>query len=597
MFWLFVSLLPQTAQDFFDPGGECQYSGQIPMTRTDALRSRFPSRPTEAARGFIARRFRIDTRSLAAFRIFAGVLILVDILLRIRSFDFFYTDLGVLPVETAWNLVPSNAFSVFLLSGDPIFTAALFVIHFLVAIQLILGYRTRFAIVVSFLFVVSLDYRNPMVTSYADVIFRHMLFWAMFMPLGARYSIDALRADGERPRTYTGLAGAFALVQMISMYFVNGNQKLPWTDDWLNGNSMVATLNYDSVAFFLASYVREFPFFLQVSGVTWFTLMLGSPVLLVLAGRARYLLAIPYAMGHLFLSVTVRIGAFPFTAILGLMLFFQGAAWRDGRRIASWLDVPIERYYAAGVRFGERVDRRLPRIDRAVRSARERGAEIRRRELGSELTARLPGREALGMTVRVAVAFIVVVSGVFMVIPNLQTIGAIDDERAVPLQDEVEDTQSAFRLTQPPWNFYAGPITTDEYYVFAAETTGGTQVDAYNDRSLQWDRAYGSEQHRQFETYRHRFFMSSVVRRGESDRDRGVTEGYATYLCENYEFDGEEIRSIDMYAIDERTDIGNVTDYRSYDRNAVFLDSFGCGDVEHDEPITPPPEYEPVVGL
>ena len=45
----------------------------------------------------IYRRFGIDTRSLAAFRISLGLLILADLALRSRNLRAFYTDFGVLP--------------------------------------------------------------------------------------------------------------------------------------------------------------------------------------------------------------------------------------------------------------------------------------------------------------------------------------------------------------------------------------------------------------------------------------------------------------------------------------------------------------------
>src|SRR5690349_12104298 len=44
-----------------------------------------------------ARLFGVDLRSLAAFRIAAGIAVLVDLLLRARFLTAFYTDRGVLP--------------------------------------------------------------------------------------------------------------------------------------------------------------------------------------------------------------------------------------------------------------------------------------------------------------------------------------------------------------------------------------------------------------------------------------------------------------------------------------------------------------------
>lgn len=515
------------------------------------------------------KRIRIDTRSLAVFRILAGLLIVADIFLRLRSYRFFFTDDGVLPVGVAQDLAADQAISVFFLSGDPMVVLLLFGIHLLVAIQLILGYYTRFAMVVSFLFVISLDYRNLLVLSYADTLFRHMLFWAIFMPLGARYSIDAIRTDEEAPQHYTGLAGMFALLQMISMYFVNGSHKISWREEWLNGEVMTAVLHYDRVAFLLAEYIREFPLFLQFSGIMWYVLMLGSPLLLLFTGRGRYLLASVYAGGHLFLAVTVRIGAFPFVAIMGLALFFQSRVWDDARWIASRFGLPVDPVYKAVTPYGERLERQLPRL---------------------ELRERAPSSDRLETVASVVVIGIVLIAGVFMVLPNLQTTGILDDDEDLPFEDEVTGTQQSVLLTEPSWKFYAGPVYSNNYFVFVGETTDGQHIDVFNDRSLQWDRP-NEHNYEQLETYRHRFYMPSVTSRGGLSENHDVVKGYQQYLCENYEWDGQSLERINMYSIDEHVTSETVGNFRQYDRTAVLIDAHSCGDAEPGPISEPPPEY------
>jgi len=44
-------------------------------------------------------RIRIDDRSLALFRILVGFLIIIDVFLRFRNLEFFYTDSGPVPSE------------------------------------------------------------------------------------------------------------------------------------------------------------------------------------------------------------------------------------------------------------------------------------------------------------------------------------------------------------------------------------------------------------------------------------------------------------------------------------------------------------------
>jgi hypothetical protein len=79
----------------------------------------------------------------------------------------------------------------------------LFAIAALVAIALLVGYRTRLATVLLAL-LASLQARNPTLIQGGDNLLLLLLFWGMFLPLGARFAIDAAldrRAGGRRTHT------------------------------------------------------------------------------------------------------------------------------------------------------------------------------------------------------------------------------------------------------------------------------------------------------------------------------------------------------------------------------------------------------------
>ncbi|WP_435154009.1 hypothetical protein [Haladaptatus sp. DFWS20] len=110
----------------------------------------------------LARRIGIDARALAAFRICLGFLLLIDLLLRSRNLVVSYTNAGVLPRSVLEAQYPSmSQLSIHTLSGAVWFQVVQFIIAGLFAVSLLLGYRTRLSTVVSFVLLVSLQFRNP----------------------------------------------------------------------------------------------------------------------------------------------------------------------------------------------------------------------------------------------------------------------------------------------------------------------------------------------------------------------------------------------------------------------------------------------------
>ena len=106
--------------------------------------------------------FSIDLRSLAAFRVALGGVLLVDLALRARDLTAHYTELGVLPRAAfaehpvGW-LVPWFSLHA---HGPPAVQVALFVLAALLAAALAAGYHARLAACASWLLLVSLQNRN-----------------------------------------------------------------------------------------------------------------------------------------------------------------------------------------------------------------------------------------------------------------------------------------------------------------------------------------------------------------------------------------------------------------------------------------------------
>ncbi len=148
-----------------------------------------------------ARRFEIDLRALAAFRIAIGTLVIVDLLLRSRHLTAFYTDDGVLPLEALFSDY-SSVHSLHAVSGEAWVQALLFCVAGLFALAMIVGYRTRLATIVSWLLLLSLHARNPMILNGGDALFRMLLLWGIFLPSeSAGRSMPAGSIETDRQRS------------------------------------------------------------------------------------------------------------------------------------------------------------------------------------------------------------------------------------------------------------------------------------------------------------------------------------------------------------------------------------------------------------
>lgn len=463
-----------------------------------------------------------------------------------------YSENGAVPLSLAVDAASSDAFSVYYFTTDPTVTAALFVVQALFAVQLILGYRTRFATVVSFLLVISLDHRNPLVLSYADTLFRLLLFWAIFLPLGERWSVDAVHRSRETRRSYVGAAGALALGQMVTMYFINGLHKS--TDEyWTTGDAAPLVMGLGDTTFLLGDFVSQFTTVMQAGGLAWYYMMLASWLLIVLVGRKRYLAVGVYAFGHAAFAVTVRIGAFPYVAMAGLVLFLQTRFWEDLGAVGRRLGVEPERLAA-----------RLSRLERAA-------AVFPNPRQVDERTRRLRSR-AYTVSIVVVVAAILIASA-FSAQP-------VDERSPVEPDEHIEDVADRFSIDQPSWSVFAPtPRTTDRYYVFAAETADGEYLDVYNDRELSYDRPYEDEGlQSQYGTYRERFYMNDVRRAGFDDR-HDAPEKLGDYLCESWrEERGVELVRINMHYISEDVTMDTITEPEERDRSSVELYQHACGD-------------------
>ena len=271
----------------------------------------------------------IDTRSLAVLRIGMAASILIDLWARGRDLTAHYSDDGILPLEIKF--YRPSALSLHLLSGDASVQLCLFLVAAVFAVLMLVGYRTRLMVVICWFLLLSLQCRNPTVSTGGDTLLRMMMFWCMFLPLGARYSVDsALNVSLSKRRRWIADAATFALlIQFACMYCFSGLLKTDAT--WLvDGSAAYYALSLDMLTTSFGKYLLNFPRMLRASSFFLIYIECFAPLLIFFPWRnsvVRTLLFFIFFALHLSFQLTMYIGVFPMVAMVATFAYLPSGVW------------------------------------------------------------------------------------------------------------------------------------------------------------------------------------------------------------------------------------------------------------------------------
>jgi hypothetical protein len=284
---------------------------------------------------FLAKSFRdlafIDYRTLALFRIGFGLVLFVDFLGKASDLTAFFTDRGILPRALATESLGWWSFSFHMASGAFWFQAILMAGGLLLSLCLIFGYQTRLVTVLTWLFVVSLQGRNQLILHSGDALARLMLFWSMFLPLDARYSLDRLvlnrRGEKYPEKGVANVASLAILVQVLFMYFFTS--LLKDHPEWnRNFQAVYYAMSLEQFTTPLGQSLLAYPALLKVLTAMTYYLELAGPILLFIPLIQIYMRsALPFAfIGlHFSLFLCMYLGTFPWICMACWILFFPSA--------------------------------------------------------------------------------------------------------------------------------------------------------------------------------------------------------------------------------------------------------------------------------
>jgi hypothetical protein len=285
--------------------------------------------------------FSIDLRSLALFRVCLALMLLWDLILR--SFDMadFYTDEGVLPRQFWVHTTNGWQLSLHAANGELWWQILLFVIAGVFALGLLIGYRSKLMAFVSWLLLMSLLNRNGFILQSGDPLLVILCFWSLFLPIGARWSVDAAlqpelrdnpnlqRFSANDSQLYFSMATVAVIFQVLYLYFFTALLKTgkAWV---VRFDAVFYAISLQHFATPIGAWFRQFPELLKIATLGVLIVEFFSPLLVLLPFGwpwTRIVGLLLLASLHVAFVLMLHIGLFPFIDFTSLTLLIPSVVW------------------------------------------------------------------------------------------------------------------------------------------------------------------------------------------------------------------------------------------------------------------------------
>ncbi|MEP7287769.1 MAG: HTTM domain-containing protein [Chloroflexota bacterium] len=305
-----------------------------------------------------------DSRPLSLFRIVFSILLVKEALYHLPLAALFYTDAGILPRAVIWDSVGrTERFSLMDALSTTWMAQAFFLLWMLVAISLLLGYRTRLMTIANFIIILSVHERNVYLLTGADTVLRVFSFWAMFLTLDQHYALDtwlsrlpktaathAARPNLSSSTTAWVFPWRILQIQIVLIYLVTGLLKLNG-QYWQEGEALYSVLQLNSSLLPLGRWLGTHSPYVFLQGLTYgvmlielsFTILVFAPIAQPILRRVGLVTGASLHIG-IALTMAMPITDFSLVMLTGYIVFFE-PQW-----VQSLVD-PIGRFMQArGIR-------------------------------------------------------------------------------------------------------------------------------------------------------------------------------------------------------------------------------------------------------
>jgi hypothetical protein len=298
---------------------------------------------------------------LGAFRIALSLVLLLDLARRWAELSFWYVNTGLLPNHTLlWRPPAKHLFSLFFTISHEGEAHLAFGLCAAIYVAFLLGYRTRWAHFLVLLARFSLNTRLAVVENGGDMVMNLLCLLTLPLPLGTRFSLDAIASSRAEQRSagaldplphfvperarqpIVSLAVLGVLLQLSTIYYFNAASKSG--QSWRDGSAVHYALHQDKLVTWVGVWLRENLPPYAVRGLTHGVLMTEwtAPILVLVPWawkEARLLAVCVLPALHLGFALGLNLGGFSPAMMAFYPLLLSATHWdalerRFGERAA-----------------------------------------------------------------------------------------------------------------------------------------------------------------------------------------------------------------------------------------------------------------------
>jgi hypothetical protein len=200
--------------------------------------------------------------------------------------------------------------------------------------------------IVVWVLLLSIQWRNPLVGGAEGPLLRLLLFWSMFLPLGAYWSIDRALEGGPRRLStrFLSVATVGLFLQIAFVYWFTAALKSG--PEWrVDGTAIYYALSIDQIAKPIGHYLLGFPELLTLMTFATFGLEAIGPLFLFFpffTGPVRTAAVLAFMSLHFGIWLTMDIGIFPWISAFCMVCFLPSWFWEKAAKVRAALPERLE---------------------------------------------------------------------------------------------------------------------------------------------------------------------------------------------------------------------------------------------------------------